>query len=368
MDQIKIGKFIALCRKEKGLTQAQLGAKLNISDRAVSKWETGKCLPDSSIMLHLCDILGIAVNELLSGERVGPEKLQQASEENLIALKKTEEAGQKKSRRFVFLLTLSLFVLVGLLTVYAGNVVVKQREREENQKTISGMYGTVGDSEILSDEAKKVIHLITGSNWNTFIFSYQVEEFFDHIKLCCDTYQNGEKTAEKVLIDHVFVKSIETANIFPNDQHQIEIPAGQTHQGYIFIDCANRTTALTDEYNINQTLYNQDGTLYEDLGTGPTDFRVPGTYPDEDALYGYRYNLAKNIKNHDGKILPQHVQAGEPVFLLLEGDASKVEAELSVEQSVDLHFKTTEEILADPETLGWFEICNVFYCIFEIQS
>ena len=57
MDQIKIGKFIALCRKEKGLTQAQLGEKLNISDRAVSKWETGKCLPDSSIMLELCDML-----------------------------------------------------------------------------------------------------------------------------------------------------------------------------------------------------------------------------------------------------------------------------------------------------------------------
>ena len=66
IDQDKIGKFIALCRKEKGLTQAQLGEKLNISDRAVSKWETGKCMPDSSIMLELCDILGITVNELLS--------------------------------------------------------------------------------------------------------------------------------------------------------------------------------------------------------------------------------------------------------------------------------------------------------------
>ena len=56
MNQIDTGKFIAGCRKEKGLTQVQLAEKLNITDRAVSKWETGKCMPDSSIMLELCNI------------------------------------------------------------------------------------------------------------------------------------------------------------------------------------------------------------------------------------------------------------------------------------------------------------------------
>ncbi len=61
MNQTEIGKFIAKCRKEKNLTQAQLAEKLNITDRAVSKWETGKSMPDSSIMLELCEILGIMV-------------------------------------------------------------------------------------------------------------------------------------------------------------------------------------------------------------------------------------------------------------------------------------------------------------------
>ena len=70
MNQEKIGKFIAECRKEKNLTQLELAEKLNISNRAVSKWETGKNCPDVSIMLELCDILGINVNELLSGERI----------------------------------------------------------------------------------------------------------------------------------------------------------------------------------------------------------------------------------------------------------------------------------------------------------
>ena len=64
MDQAKIGRFIAECRKNKNLTQAQLAEKLNITDRAVSKWETGRAMPDSSIMLALCDVLSITVNDL----------------------------------------------------------------------------------------------------------------------------------------------------------------------------------------------------------------------------------------------------------------------------------------------------------------
>ena len=71
MDQIKIGKFISERRKNAKLTQAQLAERLNITDRAVSKWETGKAMPDSSLMLDLCGILGISVNDLLSGEVVG---------------------------------------------------------------------------------------------------------------------------------------------------------------------------------------------------------------------------------------------------------------------------------------------------------
>ena len=70
MDQLKIGKFIAERRKNAGFTQMQLAEKLNITDRAVSKWETGKAMPDSSIMLDLCDVLNITVNDLLSGEKI----------------------------------------------------------------------------------------------------------------------------------------------------------------------------------------------------------------------------------------------------------------------------------------------------------
>ena len=81
MDQIKIGSFIAERRKMKNLTQAQLAEKLNITDRAVSKWENGRSLPDSSIMLELCDILDITVNDLLCGEVVVMERYNKELEE-----------------------------------------------------------------------------------------------------------------------------------------------------------------------------------------------------------------------------------------------------------------------------------------------
>ena len=79
MDQLKIGKFIAECRKQKNLTQMQLAEKLGITDKAISKWERGIAMPDTSIMLELCDILSISVNELLSGEKISMENNQKTN-------------------------------------------------------------------------------------------------------------------------------------------------------------------------------------------------------------------------------------------------------------------------------------------------
>ena len=95
MDQVKIGRFIAECRKNKNLTQAQLAEKLNITDRAVSKWETGKSMPDSSIMLELCEILNITVNDLLCGEKNIMENYNQKNEQLLLDMAKELEQKNK---------------------------------------------------------------------------------------------------------------------------------------------------------------------------------------------------------------------------------------------------------------------------------
>lgn len=104
MNQVKIGKFIAERRRGANLTQMQLAEKMNVTDRAVSKWETGKALPDSSIMLDLCKTLGITVNDLLSGEVVTVENYDKELEKNLIEVVKQKERADRQ------LLTLEIVV------------------------------------------------------------------------------------------------------------------------------------------------------------------------------------------------------------------------------------------------------------------
>ena len=96
MDQAKIGRFIAVCRKKQGLTQMQLAEALNITDRAVSKWENGKAMPDSSIMLELCKILNITVNELLRGEVIAMEQYNKEMENTLLKMVKQKEENDRR--------------------------------------------------------------------------------------------------------------------------------------------------------------------------------------------------------------------------------------------------------------------------------
>ncbi len=104
MNQEKIGKFIASCRKKKNMTQMQLAEKLNVSDRAVSKWETGKGIPDVSLMIDLCNYLGISVNELLSGEYIDDIDLRTKNEELLLDLYKLEVNQNKKIMFYSFVI------------------------------------------------------------------------------------------------------------------------------------------------------------------------------------------------------------------------------------------------------------------------
>ena len=122
MDQIKIGKFIASCRKEQGFTQSALAEKLGISDRAVSKWETGKSMPDSGIMLELCDFLKINVNELLSGERIMVESYDKRTEENLLAMKREIEEKNRQLLRTEYFIVFPA-VLAGIVLVFVASFI-----------------------------------------------------------------------------------------------------------------------------------------------------------------------------------------------------------------------------------------------------
>lgn len=120
MNQIKIGKFITERRKNVNLTQMQLAEKLNITDRAVSKWETGRAMPDSSIMLELCDVLQITVNDLLSGEVVSMDNYNKELENKLLEMVKEKEAADKRLLSLEIIIGVVCIVIILALTAVAS--------------------------------------------------------------------------------------------------------------------------------------------------------------------------------------------------------------------------------------------------------
>ena len=121
MNQGKIGKFIASCRKKQKLTQEQLAEKLGITYKAVSKWETGKGLPDASIMKDLCCILKITVNELLSGEKISSDLFVDKADENLIKVQREKEYAIA-SARWSYVITIIILLILNFINVFKYGV------------------------------------------------------------------------------------------------------------------------------------------------------------------------------------------------------------------------------------------------------
>lgn len=135
MDQIKIGKFIAENRHALGLTQAQLAEKLTVSDKSVSKWERGVCLPDASLYFPLCETLGITVNELFAGERLPePEAALKSSEQIIVTVAADSGRTEKRLRR----LRIVFWILLILLTAVIG---LGLRFPQAFLKILSAVYG-----------------------------------------------------------------------------------------------------------------------------------------------------------------------------------------------------------------------------------
>ena len=120
MDLDKIGKFIALNRKNKGLTQEQLAEKLGVTNKTISRWETGKYMPDLSLLKPLSEELGITLNELLSGEKIKEEKIVENTERNILntidySSKKVENEHKKIS---IILMILGAIISISALTIF----------------------------------------------------------------------------------------------------------------------------------------------------------------------------------------------------------------------------------------------------------
>ena len=150
MDLVKIGKYIAGKRKNLGMTQKQLAEKIGMSDKSVSKWERGICLPDVSLYFDLCSLLGISINEFLAGEDIVHENIEKKSEENIISVV-TDSKRKQKSLKYIIcaLLILSVFTTAVIATsLYRAdrpmNFITPMDENSVEMQTVNLIAGPDG--------------------------------------------------------------------------------------------------------------------------------------------------------------------------------------------------------------------------------
>ncbi|WP_155832714.1 helix-turn-helix domain-containing protein [Butyrivibrio sp. AE3006] len=127
MDLVKIGRYIAGKRKELGMTQKQLAEKLGMSDKSVSKWERGVCLPDVSVYSELCGVLGISINEFIAGEDLSQETIVQKSEENIMGVATDSKNKQKFLKR-----TICVLLIVSILALSIIGVIIYKALKPRN--------------------------------------------------------------------------------------------------------------------------------------------------------------------------------------------------------------------------------------------
>lgn len=125
MNQIAIGNFIGKKRKELNLTQAQLAEKLGVSNKTVSKWENGKCMPDYGVIQPLCTELGVTVSELMDGEEQAQDSIRAYDDEQILDLIKRTQALESQRETLVGIILIVMGMALGAMSFTLGGSDVK---------------------------------------------------------------------------------------------------------------------------------------------------------------------------------------------------------------------------------------------------
>ena len=183
MDLIKVGKYIASKRKALGLTQAQLAEKLGMSSKSVSKWERGVCLPDVSVYLELCQILGITLNEFIAGEDLKQEEMVQKSEENLMQVAEEGNVGKKKLKRIIAVLLCASLLALGALSA----VLLALRRVPVNYI-----------EPLPKDSAEMNIAKVLSGVDGAYLYRYALDDTITELRIMLSVYKEGtlERTEE----------------------------------------------------------------------------------------------------------------------------------------------------------------------------
>ena len=186
MDLIKIGKYIAEKRKALGLTQKQLTEKLNMSDKSVSKWERGICLPDVSIYMELCSILRISINEFLAGEDIGAENVIEKSDSNLIQITKESKKKQKNLKTILAVVTVFAVIVSAILGTLFFHKLIQPKN-----------YITAVDQ---TSTEMKTAELLSGTD-GAYLFHYFTKDEFKTLTIYVSEYQFGTLISKSKVAD-----------------------------------------------------------------------------------------------------------------------------------------------------------------------
>ncbi len=177
MDLIKIGRYIAGKRKDLHLTQKQLAEKLSMSDKSVSKWERGVCLPDVSVYMDLCEILHISINEFLAGEDISQENIVTKADDNLLQVSKDNKHKVKSLKSIIFVLLILSLTAIGALSA----LFLRHINRPTNY-----LIPVARDSAEM-----KTAELLCGVD-GAFLFRYYTHDDFETLTIYMSEYQQGK--------------------------------------------------------------------------------------------------------------------------------------------------------------------------------
>ena len=182
MDLIKIGKYIAEKRKALGLTQKQLAEQLRMSDKSVSKWERGICLPDVSVYMELCGILGISMNEFLAGEDISEENIVKIAEDNLIQVAKDSKAKQKNLKVIIAMMLLITVLMVSVL----GSMIFRRLSQPRN-------YMMPVDRNSTEMKTAEILSGVDGA----YLFRYSTKDKCRKLTIYVSEYQFGKLVSKE---------------------------------------------------------------------------------------------------------------------------------------------------------------------------
>ena len=176
MDTVKIGRYIAGKRKALGLTQKQLAEKLGMSDKSVSKWERGVCMPDISVYTELCEILGISINEFIAGEDISSEDTVKKSEDNIISIASDSSKRQKNLKRII-----AVLIVISIFATAAVGMILYRIDRPKNC-----IYAVGRDSAEM-----KTAELLSGVD-GAFMYRYEASDSFKSLTIYISEYRSGK--------------------------------------------------------------------------------------------------------------------------------------------------------------------------------